>query len=111
MATYMLLLKSGKFDNYSPEAMQEIVERYIGWANKLREQGRHRGGEELKPTGRVLRREKNKVLDGPYTETKESVGGFFLIEARDYDDAVEISRGCPHLDYEGEIELREINPH
>ena len=111
MATYMLLLKGGKFENYSPEEMQKIIERYINWSIQLREKGAHRGGEELKPTGRVLRREKNRVTDGPFTETKESVGGYYLIEARDEKDAIEISRECPHLDYEGEIELREINPH
>lgn len=111
MATYMLLLKGGKFDHYSPEEMQKIIERYIGWSMQLREQGAHRGGEELKPGGRVLRKEKNRVTDGPFIETKESVGGFYLIEARDEQHAMEISRGCPHLDYEGEIELREINPH
>ncbi len=111
MATYMLLLKGGKFDDYSPEQMQQILERYLGWATKLREQGFHRGGEELKPGGRVLRREKNQVLDGPFTESKESIGGYYLIDARDGAEAVAISRECPHLDYDGEIELREINPH
>ena len=111
MAKYMLLLKGGKFDNYSPEEMQKIIERYIGWSMQLREQGAHLGGEELKPVGRVLRKEKKRVLDGPFTETKESVGGYYLIEARDVTQALEIARECPHLDYEGEIELREINPH
>ena len=111
MATYMLLLKGGKFENYSPEEMQKILERYIAWSMKLRELGLHRAGEELKPVGRVLRKEKNRILDGPFTETKESVGGFYMFEARDIDHAVEISRECPHLDYEGEMELREINPH
>jgi hypothetical protein len=107
----MLLLKGGKFENYSPEEMQKIVERYIQWSAKLRERGCHRGGEELKMTGRVLRKEKNRITDGPFAETKESVGGFFMIDAHDETEALEISRECPHLDYDGEIEVREINPH
>jgi hypothetical protein len=111
MPAYMLLLKGGKFENYSPEEMQKILERYIGWSQQLRDQGAHLGGEELKGGGRVLRKEKNRILDGPFTETKESIGGFYMIEARDEAHALEISRQCPHLDYEGEIELREINPH
>ncbi len=50
-------------------------------------------------------------MDGPYTETKEAIGGFFLIDAQNYDDAVEISRECPHFSYGGWVEVREINPH
>ena len=51
-----------------------------------------------------------RVVDGPYAEAKEVVGGYFLIEAADYDEAVEISKGCPHLKYGGRIELRQIDP-
>ena len=49
------------------------------------------------------------MVDGPYTEAKEIVGGYFLIEAVDYDEAVQICRSCPHLKYGGRIELREID--
>jgi hypothetical protein len=111
MAQFVLLLREGEFKGYSPEEMQKILERYLGWADQLRKEGRHRGGEELKETGRVLSVKNGKVVDGPYTETKESIGGYFVIEAKDYDEAVEISKGCPHLNYNGSIELREINPH
>lgn len=111
MAGYVLLLKSGEYTGYSPEEMQKILERYIGWMNQLRSEGRYRAGEELNRTGRVLRSQGKRVVDGPFTETKEAVGGFFLIEAKDYDEAVSISRGCPHLEYGGEIEIREVIPH
>jgi len=48
-------------------------------------------------------------MDGPYTETKEIVGGYFLIEADSYDHAIELSRDCPHFDF-GSIEIRELQP-
>jgi hypothetical protein len=47
------------------------------------------------------------VIDGPYPETKEIIGGYFLIEAASYDEAVEIALSCPHVDL-GRIEVREV---
>ncbi len=111
MAQYMLLLRGGEFKQYSPEEMQKIVERYFAWGNKLRAEGRHRGGDELKDGGRILSVKNGKVVDGPFTETKEVVGGYYLFEAKDYDEAAAISKECPHLTYGGSIEIREINPH
>ncbi len=48
------------------------------------------------------------AVDGPYSETKEVLGGFFLISAESYDDAIQICRDCPHLRFGGTIELRQI---
>ncbi len=48
------------------------------------------------------------VVDGPYSETKEIIGGYYLIEARDYDDAVATVRDCPLLGY-GNFEVRQID--
>jgi hypothetical protein len=111
MATYILLLSKGEFNAYSPEEMQNILEKYLAWSKQLRAEGRYKAGEELNRTGRVLRWQNNRVVDGPFAETKEAVGGFYMIEAKDYDEAVEISRGCPHLEFQGEIEIRETIPH
>jgi hypothetical protein len=46
------------------------------------------------------------VIDGPYSETKEIIGGYYVIEAPDYAGAVELLRDCPHLSY-GKIEVRQ----
>ena len=51
-----------------------------------------------------------RVTDGPYSETKEVVGGYFTIEARDYEAALAECRDCPHLEYGGTIEVREVEP-
>lgn len=112
MAQFMLLLRGGEFPAQSPEEMQKVVEKYIAWADKLRQEGRHRAGDELKEGGRILSLKNGKhVVDGPYVETKEIVGGYYLLEAQNLDEATEISKGCPHLVFGGSIEIREINPH
>jgi hypothetical protein len=60
--------------------------------------------------GRVLRARQGHTLvtDGPYTESKEIVGGFWMIEAAGYDEVVGLLRGHPHLDGAGTLEIRQI---
>jgi hypothetical protein len=48
------------------------------------------------------------ITDGPYAEAKDLVGGFSLIEARDLDEAAELSKGCPVLERGGSVEIRPI---
>jgi hypothetical protein len=68
------------------------------------------GGDPLKGGGTTLRmRGGELVVDGPYAETKESVGGYFLIQAADLAEASDVARGCPILTYGGVVELRELD--
>ncbi|HYH46648.1 MAG TPA: YciI family protein [Thermoanaerobaculia bacterium] len=117
MPKYILLLHEtpGDFAHLSPEQMQAIVEKYSAWLGGLQAAGRMAGGEKLKDDGGLHLRRADRttgqlaIQDGPYSETKEVLGGYFLIEAAGRDEAVEIARGCPHLE-NGWIELREIDP-
>lgn len=114
MPSYMLLLYDSPTDfaDLSPEEMQQIIEKYRAWGEGLREAGRYVAGDKLKDgEGRVLRggRGEVRVLDGPYSETKEVIGGHFTIRADDYAEAVEVARGCPHLEHGGAIEVRQID--
>lgn len=111
MAKYLLLLRDGEFDSYTREEQQQILAEYMAWTDSLKAQGVHLASEELKPGGRVLSTEQGRIVDGPFTETKEAVGGFFLISAANVDQAMRIARECPHFNYGGTVELREVNPH
>jgi hypothetical protein len=92
--------------------MQAIIARYRAWREGLAD--RILGGQKLTDEGgRVLTRARgaggeSRVLDGPYTEAKELLAGFFMIEAESYDEAVEVSGSCPHLDH-GWITVRQID--
>lgn len=115
MAKFMFLLYDmpGEFAKVSPEQMQKIVEEYYGWAGKLGAEGLLAGGERLREEGgKVITRKGDsiQVMDGPYSETKEVVGGIFLINAPDYATAVSIAKTCPHVKYGPKIEVREIDP-
>jgi hypothetical protein len=114
MPKYMLLLHDNPnaFANVSPEAMQKVVEKYIAWGKKLREAGVMRAGDKLTDEpGRVMRRKDGHVhvTDGPYSESKELLGGYYMIEADTYDKAVELARDCPQLEFGGTIEVRQVD--
>jgi hypothetical protein len=97
----------------SPEEQQEGIAPYAAWSERLAAQGKLRGGEKLRDgSGRVLRgtSEGMRVTDGPFAETKEVIGGYFVLEAADYDEAVRLAGDCPQLEHGGTIEIREIEP-
>lgn len=115
MPKYLLLLHDDMdaIARISPEEMQRVIADYAAWSERLARQGRIHGGEKLRDEGgRHLTAAKGKtvVRDGPYAEAKEVIGGYFVIEARDYDEAVALCDGHPHLALGGRIELREIEP-
>jgi hypothetical protein len=94
----------------SPEEMQSITKKWMDWIsdiaaqNKLVDRGAPLGNE-----GKVVR-PVDVVTDGPYTEVKELIGGFSIVKAESYDEAVEMAKGCPILEAGGNVEVREINP-
>jgi hypothetical protein len=113
MPKYMLLLHDnpGSFAGVSPEQMQKTIERYLQWGNRLREAGLVHGGHKLTDEpGRVMRSRDGqvRVTDGPFSESKEILGGYYVIEADSYEQALDRARDCPHLDY-GSIEVRQID--
>ena len=92
--------------------MEAIIKRYQTWSANLAAKGHMRGGNKLREgTSRMVQSTGGKVsvTDGPYAESKEVLGGFFLIEAEGFDHAAELASDCPHLDF-GTIEIREIEP-
>jgi hypothetical protein len=112
MAKFLLLLTDtpSTFSGMSPEEIQAIIGKYRAWRQKLTDAGKLHGGHKLKDEGgKIMTRRAGQVsvVDGPFVETKEIIGGYFVMEAENYNEAVELSRDCPHLAY-GTIEIREI---
>jgi hypothetical protein len=109
MAQYMLLLYDDptSWASLSPEEMQKATEKYMAWSQKSFTRDSKRLAPDL---GRVIRSGGGhpRATDGPYSETKEILGGYYTIEAANYDEAVQLSLAHPHLDYGGTIEVREV---
>ncbi len=97
---------------FTPEMIQAVIQKYNTWIEKLQQSGHLVSVNKLKDDpGRHLKGfgKDQVVTDGPYTETKEVIGGYWIITAKDYDEAVKISRDCPSLEYGGRIEVREVD--
>ncbi len=104
MPRFVLMLRDNGFPtDLSPKEIEAIINRYRAWGQKARQNG----GEKLKDgEGKVMTRA--GVTDGPYAESKEVMGGFMTIDARDYEEAVRLCRDHPHLDF-GSIEIRAVD--
>ncbi len=114
MAKFLLLLheQPTDFSDMSAEQIQGVIAEYTAWRQNLIERDLFLGGQKLKDEGGRHLRAPNgqlQVVDGPYSEAKEVLGGYFMIAADDYATAIQISQDCPHLKFGGRIELREID--
>lgn len=90
----------------SPEEMQEFLKMWDVWFRQF-DKKIVDPGDGLLPTGRVLKAG-GVVADGPYVETKEMIGGFSVVEAASYDEAVEVAKHCPIALTGAPIEIREF---
>jgi hypothetical protein len=109
MEKFIYLFRGGDANReMSPEAMQAHMQKWFAWMSKLGQDGAFVAGEPLQPTGKQVNGTKKLVTDGPFIEAKEMVGGFVIVNAKDIDHAVEISKGCPIFDVDGKLEVRPI---
>lgn len=101
-------LAAGQMDEASQKTMYE---EYAKFSAGLAEHGLMRGGEELSLTSvTTVQNDNGKTLtvDGPFAETKEQLGGFFLIECESLDQALEAAAGVPSVRYGGKVEVRPV---
>jgi hypothetical protein len=109
MPQYMFLLYNDPtwFKKLSPEEMQKATEKYMAWTKKpfVKDSQRLMGDP-----GKVMRGNggQPRATDGPYSESKEVLGGYYTIEAASYEDAVALAKDHPHLEYGGTIAIRQV---
>lgn len=109
MEKFMFIFEGIQPGNLSPEHMQEHMGKWMAWIGKLKATNKYLAGEPLLPGGKLVSGPKGKtVTDGPYTEGKEVVGGFFIINAKDIDEAVELAKDCPDLGYGSNVQVRQV---
>lgn len=116
MSQYLLLLYHDNpvaFRNLAPEDRQRAMAKYEAYGQKLIDRKAYITGSKLADEpGKVMRNKSGRLVttDGPFGETKEWLGGFYLIEAPNYNAAVELGRECPHIEYGGTVVARELDP-
>ena len=98
MAQYLVLIyeDEAQYATASPEVMQEIFDAHTRFAGQVDELGATLlGGNALQGTQTATSIRGGQVTDGPFVETKEALGGYYLIEAADLDRALAVGKACP----------------
>ena len=110
MAKYMLLLGGADLDKRAsnPQLGPQMYDQFFSWLGAMRERGQYLASHKLQDqTGARLTVRGGQVVEGPFMETKEAVGGVFLVEAGSLEEAIGIARSCPTLTLQnGYVEVR-----
>lgn len=111
MTDFLYLFRGGNpTPPATPAEMQAEMQKWVGWMKALGAKGQLKGGEPLDRSGKVVRGTAKTVTDGPYAEAKDLVGGYLIVTAKDLNEAVELSRGCPILEHDsGTVEVRALH--
>ena len=113
---YMILIY-GDEKNFAmmadnPEAQKQMYAAFTRYGADMREAGVLRGGAELKPTHSAttvrVKDGQTLVTDGPFAETKETLGGYYLVDADSIDQALELAAAIPSARLGGSVEVRPI---
>jgi hypothetical protein len=97
------------YDAMSPEQRRQSMQEWNDWCDRLAGQGRLQLGHPLEPQGRVVAAARaRRVVDGPFVEAKELVGGFLMVTADDLDEATSLAEECPNLRHGLTIEVRPV---
>ena len=95
-----------------PEVIKQVMDEYNAYTETLRSSGVFQAGEALQPvqTATTIRQQdgRNVMTDGPFAETKEALGGFYIVEAKDLDEALALGAACPGVKFGGSIEVRPV---
>src|SRR6476660_6166740 len=107
---YMLIFRGNDWHKgMSPEQMQEVANQWMAWFKRLTEQGKAVAGNPLEPEGKLVSGKNGRVVaDGPFAESKEAIGGYFLLHVNSLDEAVSIAKECPGLPHGAVIEVRPV---
>ena len=103
---YLLLFRGTNWtEDLSPE--ENKIAKFTSWFERLKNDGNFKSGHPLEHKGKIIAG-RNAVKDGPFAESKEAIAGFFIIQADSLEQAVEIAKNCPGLDYGQAVEVRPI---
>jgi hypothetical protein len=93
----------------TPERARRSMQSWLGWIRELEAGGHLKNpGQPLAREGKVVAGKGKLITDGPYAEAKDMVLGFIVVEARDFDHAVELSQKCPMVIGGGSVEIRPV---
>src|SRR5258708_6162099 len=107
---YMLIFRGTDwYQGLSAEEMQQVSDKWMAWFKGLMASGKAVAGNPLEREGKIISGKNGRVVsDGPFAESKETIGGYFLLKVNTLDDAVAIAKECPGLPYGIRVEVRPV---
>ena len=107
MEKFMLIFHGGMPMDASPADLEANMGKWLEWVQKLSKEGKYVSGEPLLPGGKLVSGP-DSVTDGPYTEGKEVVGGYFIINANTMEEAIEECKQYADYKYGGQVQVRQV---
>ena len=107
---YLLLFRGNEwYNSLSPEQLQKAMTDFKAWFDRLTEQGKLKAAQPLVREGKIVSGKNGRIVaDGPFAESKEAIGGYFLLAVSGLDEAVAIAKTCPSLEYGTQVEVRPV---
>jgi hypothetical protein len=105
-----LVISRGQWEStLSRKERQNAIDQFYVWLNRLVDEGKMKRGQRLAYEGKTIGRQ-SVITDGPFGESKEVIGGYWFILAHNLDEAAQIAKGNPCLNYGLFVEIRPIDP-
>jgi hypothetical protein len=109
-AAEFLVISRGQWDStLSRKERQNAIDQFYVWLNRLVDEGKMKRGQRLAYEGKTIGRQ-SMITDGPFGESKEVIGGYWFILANNLDEAAQVAKGNPCLNYGLFVEIRPIDP-
>jgi len=109
---FLLIFRDAPPDSYrmvSAEQRQQLLQQWNEWYDQLAQDGKVEHGHPLEPGGRIVSGPRGeRIVDGPFAEATEVIGGYFFLNVSGLDEATEIARSCPSLPLGMSIEVRAV---
>src|SRR5262245_31254194 len=107
---YLLIFRGNDWHKgLSSEEMQQVAGQWMTWFNQLTDQGKALAGNPLENEGKIVSGKNGRVVvDGPFAESKEAIGGYFLLQVNNLEEALAIAKNCPGLPYGIKVEVRPV---
>ena len=109
VSRYLVLFRGTDWSlHLPPDEIRDIMERTNEWFDRLHRQGQAVGAHPLDSSGKTISWQNGAVSDGPFVESKESIGGYLMLAADSFEEAMAVARQNPMIQHGLQVEVRPV---
>src|SRR6516225_9454259 len=106
---YLLLFRGEEWwTRLSPEELQGAMDKFKSWFGRLTEEGKLKAAQPLARKGAIVSKNGRIIADGPFAESKEAIGGYFLLQVNGFNEAIAVPQSSPSLQHGTQVEVRPV---